>query len=99
MASCRYNGAGFVEVEIHKDLRTASCMIDQRGNECNRLELQVEAQDQVAAIVLSAAEDCTAVLPKLKEEEKRLEEENDGQQSSSLDKDCSENTEPEPPLL
>lgn len=58
----------------------------------------MEAQDQVAAIVFSAAEDCTAVLPKLKEEEKQLEEENDGQQSSSLDKDCSENTEPEPPL-
>lgn len=97
MASCRYNGAGFVEVEIHKDLRTA-CTIDQHGNECNRLQLQVEVQDQVAAIVLSAAEDCAAVLPKLKEEEKRVEEKNDGQQSSSLDKDCSENTEPEPPL-
>lgn len=58
----------------------------------------MQAQDQVAATALSAAEDCTAVLPKLKEEEKRPKEENDGQQSSSLDKDCSENTEPEPPL-
>lgn len=58
----------------------------------------MEAQDQVAGTVSSAAEDCTAVLPKLKEEERQLEEGSDGQQSSSLDKDCSENTEPEPPL-
>lgn len=99
-ATHRYNGAGLVEVELHKDLRSASYTIDQHGIECNRLQLQLETQDQVAGSMSNTAEDCTVVLPsgtKLKQEENTAGapvEGNDGLQSSSLEEDCSGNIEP-----
>lgn len=99
-ATHRYNGAGFVEVGVHKDLHSASYTIDQHGIECNRLQLQFETQDQVAGSTSNTAEDCTVVLPsgtKLKQEENTAGapvKGNDRPQSSSLEKDCSGNIEP-----
>ncbi|XP_051258157.1 HERV-H LTR-associating protein 2 [Dicentrarchus labrax] len=73
-ASHRHNGAGFVEGGLHKDLNaTASYIIGQHGVECNRLELQFEAQDELTDSTPNTAEDCTVALPagaKIEPEEK-----------------------------
>ncbi|CAK6953814.1 hypothetical protein PFLUV_G00192410 [Scomber scombrus] len=96
-ASHRYNGAGLV----HKDQNTTALYINrQHGVECNTLQLQFEAQDELSGSVPKTAEDCTVDVPagtKIEEEEKTVGppvEGNDGLQSSSLDKDGFGNIEP-----
>lgn len=99
-ATHRNNEAGSVEVGLHKDLHPTSYIIDQHGIECNRLQLQFEAQDDVAGSMSSTVEDCTVVLPSgstSKQEEKTVGapvEGNDGQQSSSSEKENHGNIEP-----
>eukprot|EP00064_Thunnus_orientalis_P013894 superscaffoldBa00002328_g13935 len=95
--SHRYNGAGLV----HKDLNTtASYIIGQNGVECNRLQLQFEAQDELAGSMPKTAEDCPVDVPagtKIEQEEKPVGPPvvgNDGLESSSLDKDGFGNIEP-----
>uniref|UniRef100_A0A3Q1G4K8 HERV-H LTR-associating 2a, tandem duplicate 2 n=1 Tax=Acanthochromis polyacanthus TaxID=80966 RepID=A0A3Q1G4K8_9TELE len=104
-ASHRYNGTGLVEDGLHKDLNiAASYMIGQREDEFNgqpaQFEAQDEAQDEAAGCVPKTAEDLSAALPpdaEIDQEETAVEppvEGNDGLQSSSLEMDGFENTEP-----
>uniref|UniRef100_A0A3B4YNG1 Ig-like domain-containing protein n=1 Tax=Seriola lalandi dorsalis TaxID=1841481 RepID=A0A3B4YNG1_SERLL len=93
-ASHRCNGAGLVEGGPHKALNTtASYVIVQHGAECNRLELQFEAQDGVTGSSSERAESFTVTSQadtKTEEEEKAEEppvEGNDGLQSSGLERD------------
>ncbi|KAM7374306.1 hypothetical protein PAMP_006972 [Pampus punctatissimus] len=89
-ASHRYNGAG----PVHKDLNTtASYIVGQHRVECNTLQLQFKAQDEVAGSVPKIAEDSTMAVPEDTEPEQEEKpvgppvEGNDGLQSSNLDKD------------
>uniref|UniRef100_A0A3Q1B609 Ig-like domain-containing protein n=1 Tax=Amphiprion ocellaris TaxID=80972 RepID=A0A3Q1B609_AMPOC len=100
-ASHRYNGTGLVEDGLHKDLNiAASYMMGQHGDQCNRQPAQFEAQDEAAGCVPKTAEDFSATLPpdtEIDQEETAVEppvEGNDGLQSSSLETDGFENTEP-----
>lgn len=96
--SHRYNGVGFVEGGLHKDLNTSvSYIIRQNGVECDRL--QPEAKDEVAGSAANTAEDCAvAVAPGTEIEDETTVappvEENDGLQSSRPEEDGSGNTEP-----
>lgn len=92
-ASCRYNGAGLLEVGIHKDPHTASCVMVQRGAGGDR-RLQTEAQGDAVGRVSAAATDdsAAAALSKSTREEEKLMEGPDGQGSSSLGEDCPEKT-------
>lgn len=95
-ASHRYNGAG-----VHKDPNTtASYIIGPHGIDCNRPQLQFEAQDELAGSTPKTAEECTVTVPagtNTEQEETPVGppvEGNDGLQSSSLDKDGFGNIEP-----
>lgn len=93
-ASCRYNGAGLLEVGIHKDPHTASCVMVQRGAGGDFRRLQTEAQGDAVGRVSAAATDdsAAAVLSKSTREEEKPMEGHDGQGSSSLGEDCPEKT-------
>lgn len=97
----RYNGACFLEGGLHKELNTiASYIVGQHEVECNGLQLQFEAQDELAGSTPNTAEDCTvASTPgtKIEQEEKPVGppmEGNDGLHSSSLERDGFGNIEP-----
>lgn len=55
-ATRRFNGVVSVEVGLQKDLHLATNAINHPGTECNRLQLQSEAQDQ------DAGEECALDL-------------------------------------
>lgn len=92
-ASCRYNGSGLLEVGIHKDPYTASCVMARRGADGDR-RLQTEAQGDAEGRVSATATDdsAAAVLSKSTQEEEKLMEGHDGQGSSSLGEDRPEKT-------
>ena len=94
----RYNGAGHVEGGLHKgQTTTASYIIGQHGVECNRIQLQFEAQDEQADTTPNTVEDCTVALPPDTEEKPAGPpvEGNDGLQSNSPERDGFENTDPD----
>lgn len=89
-ASCRCNGTGLLEVGIHKDPCTASCVMDAEGDRRLQTEAQGDAEGRVSA---TATDDsAAAVLSKSTQEEEKLMEGHDGQGSSCLGEDCPEKT-------
>lgn len=63
-ASYRFNGAGFVEGGIHKDLSVSALyIIRQHGVDCNRLQLQSQPEDEVAGSMPNTADDSTVAVP------------------------------------
>lgn len=99
-ASHRCNGAGYVEDGLHKTSNTvASYIVTQNGVECNRLQLQFEAQDEQAGSSPKTTENCTVALPldtKVEQEEKPEgppAEGNDGLLSKNVERDGFGNTE------
>ncbi|CAJ1064016.1 HERV-H LTR-associating protein 2 [Xyrichtys novacula] len=92
--SHRHNGADFIEGGSSKGVdTTASFIVRQHGAECDRLQLQIETQSEMASSAPNTAEVCTADLPpgtEIEQEEKPEgppEEGNDGLLSRSEEGD------------